>query len=192
MSIVSNLLKDFGTASKVSLNTAGRVTEPSRIRNLRTAFAKIGPRAGLQPGRVRGGGSAINDIISENARVPGAYTGAPFKASRTGVGSSGIARERVKLAARTQERKQQRLMRQAADARNASRGRAYAKVQSDLSEGYIDSPTAISRNKNIAAADAAITQQDKMDVARNAGQMTGQEWKRQNSILMARRKRAGI
>lgn len=115
----------------------------------------------------------------------------PFNPTGKVSGATNAARDRVKLAARRQEREQQRLMREAADARSAYRGRAYAKVQNDLSEGYIDSPTAVSRNKDIAAADAAITQQDRMDVARKAGQMTGQEWKRQNRILMARRKRAG-
>lgn len=116
----------------------------------------------------------------------------PFSPTGKVSGSTGTAKSRVKLAARTQEREQQRRMRQAADARSASRGRAYAKVQSDMMEGNINASTAVSRNKDIAAADAAITQQDKMDVARSAGQMTGREWKRQNSILMARRRRAGI
>lgn len=40
------------------------------------------------------------------------------------------------------------------------------------------------------AAAAAVRQQNAMDVARDAGQMTGQEWKRTNNILMMRRKRA--
>lgn len=43
---------------------------------------------------------------------------------------------------------------------------------------------------NQEAANAAIKQQFAMDAARDAGQMTGNEWRRTNNILMMRRRRA--
>lgn len=47
-------------------------------------------------------------------------------------------------------------------------------------------------NPNTSAAKAAIKQQDKMDVAKAAGQITDREIMKTNKILMKRRKAAGI
>jgi hypothetical protein len=47
-------------------------------------------------------------------------------------------------------------------------------------------------NPKASAAKAAIKQQDKMDVAKAAGQITDREIRKTNKILMRRRKAAGI
>ena len=82
----------------------------------------------------------------------------------------GTARARVKLAARTQELAQKRAQTSAASTQGPWKGTF----------------------KQMNAADAAIKQQNAMDAARSAGQITPREIVKQNKILMARRRAAGI
>jgi hypothetical protein len=152
-----HLLANFGTkpAEVKVVGSAGndvRVAETARQVALRRAFA----RSGGNSFRVRPGSSAINDIISENARNPNMYgrqgrADVPWERASTdmvlprgtGASSRAVMRSHVKQLARKAEEAQKLAV---AQARSRAGGGGYRSTRA--AQQSADRSSALSRSRN--------------------------------------------